>query len=217
MNQTRSKVDEIYNYILSEIAKLNYKPGDRIIISQVAKACQTSEIPVREALRRIESEGYVVITANKGATVVGITKELLNNIAEVSGTLEGYATRCAIDYLSPASIRELRRINEEMHQAYINQNDEEYSKLNQDFHYYIFSYVPNKYLINLIEQLWERWVFMASAFTLVPARMSTSYEEHLNLINLIEQQKYDEAEVYAREHKTNALVKWIGQIPDIDQ
>ncbi|MBR2668648.1 MAG: GntR family transcriptional regulator [Solobacterium sp.] len=217
MNQTRSKVDEIYNYILSEIAKLNYKPGDRIIISQVAKACQTSEIPVREALRRIESEGYVVITANKGATVVGITKKLLNNIAEVSGTLEGYATRCAIDYLSPASIRELRRINEEMHQAYINQNDEEYSKLNQDFHYYIFSYVPNKYLINLIEQLWERWVFMASAFTLVPARMSTSYEEHLNLINLIEQQKYDEAEVYAREHKTNALVKWIGQIPDIDK
>ena len=214
MNKAQSKVDEIYNFILSEIAQRHYQSGDRIIISQVAKACKTSEIPVREALRRIESEGYIQMTANKGATVIGITKDQLRNIAEISGVLEGYATRCAVDYLSPAAIRDLRRINEEMYQAYIVHDDQNYAELNHRFHKSLFSVVPNTTIQEMIEQLWQRWIYTAGAFSMVPRRLPTSYKEHLEILDLIEQKKFDEAETLARNHKIHFLNTWIEEIPD---
>ncbi len=53
--------------MLKGMANLSYKAGDRLIISQIAKECQVSEIPVREALRRLESDGYVKMNVNQGA------------------------------------------------------------------------------------------------------------------------------------------------------
>ena len=62
-----SKVDLVYKAILDGVKKGDYLPGDRIVISRVAKENGCSEIPVREALRRLESEKIVELVPNKGA------------------------------------------------------------------------------------------------------------------------------------------------------
>ena len=59
MEKYKSKVDIIYDLLMTDIAKGVYRQDDRLVISQIARQNNVSDIPVREALRRLESEGYV--------------------------------------------------------------------------------------------------------------------------------------------------------------
>ena len=105
--KAKSKVEIVYEYLLHELAQLNYRAGDRLIISQIAEACHVSEIPVREALRRLESNGYVRIVPNQGAVAVGLEKNTIADIVQIKGVLEGFATRLSVDYLSPNDLAQL--------------------------------------------------------------------------------------------------------------
>lgn len=208
MSKQQTKVNDVYVFLMSELAKQHYVTGDRLVISQIASQCNTSEIPVREALRLLESDGYVKINANRGATVVGLTRETFRNIAEVKGVLEGYATRVCIDYLSPNDIRELRSINEQLHSAAQNNNYMLYSETNIRFHDAIYCHLPNADLRDLIKKTWQKWIFTSQLFSIIPKRMDSSYQEHLIILSLIEGKKYDETEQYVRRHIDNALSAW---------
>lgn len=208
----KSKVSIVYDYILSEIIQRHLVAGDRLLISQIAASCNSSEIPVREALRLLESEGYVTMNANRGATVVGFTKEMLRNISEVKGILEGYATRTSLDYLSPNDLRVLKSINEQMHEAAIAGDNVRYSEMNIQFHGYIYEKNPNKELRDLIHKLMQKWQFTAKVFSVTPQRMNASYQEHKIILNLMEEKKYDELEQYVRFHKSNALSSWGNEL-----
>lgn len=213
MDTKTGKVEKAYNFLLDKIVKQEYQEGDRIIISQVAKESNVSDTPVREALRLLESEGYVTITANQGATVIGFTKEHLANIGEVKGVLEGYATRLSIDYLSPNDIRRLRAINEELRIAAENKDSARYSTLNNQFHEAIYKNTPKPTLMALIQQLWTKWRFTAQVFTVAPDRMMDSFHEHEEIIQMIEDKKYAEVENAVRNHKMVALRLWSESLP----
>ena len=88
-----SKVDLVYKAILDGVKKGDYLPGDRIVISRVAKENGCSEIPVREALRRLESEKIVELVPNKGAVVTQVSKSFLEQLFVVKAILGG--RRCA--------------------------------------------------------------------------------------------------------------------------
>ena len=67
--KSATKVDAVYKAIRNDIKKGRYQPGDRVVISRVASENGCSEIPVREALRRLESEKLVELVPNRGALV----------------------------------------------------------------------------------------------------------------------------------------------------
>lgn len=117
MTKRGDKVDQVYNYLLGKLVKGYYVSGQRIVVSTVAKECNVSDTPVREALRRLESDSYVHVEANQGAVAIGISRESIIHTCEIKGVLEGYAARLSVDYLSPYDIKQLREINEAMHRA----------------------------------------------------------------------------------------------------
>ena len=134
MQAYKSKVDIIYENILDGIGQGLYKPGERLVISQLAKENATSEIPVREAVRRLESEGFIDMQANKSPYVKGFDPEKAINIFRMKGVLEGYATRLAIDYLTPLDIRHLQEINDEMRAC--EPTGKKHGDLNMQFHHW---------------------------------------------------------------------------------
>lgn len=213
MARKQTKVDEVYDYLLSEFVNQHFHAGDHLVISSIARQCSTSEIPVREALRQLESDGYIKIDANRGATAIGITRESIRNISQIKGVLEGYATRLAVNYLTPNDIRQLYSINERMHEAALCNDDELYSKMNISFHRSIYQHLPNTDLCNLIEKLWQKWNFTKQVFSIFPVRMNLSYQEHLDILKLIEERKYDEVEICVRRHKISALEGWVDTLP----
>ena len=213
MEKKISKVEQVYEYLLQQMVEQHYKAGDRLVISQIAKACNVSEIPVREALRRLESDGYAKINTNQGAIAIGFDADSILNIFQIKGLLEGYATRLSIDYLSPIDLIKLREINEDLRKAAQAQDYATYSDLNVQFHMFIYGKTQKKELINLIQDLWKKWHITTRVFSLAPERMDISYLEHEQIVCLIESRKYDEVEKYVRVHKFHAAEQLIAQLP----
>lgn len=198
----KTKVEIVYDAIIEKIASGQYQPGDRLIISQVAKENGVSDIPVREAIRSLEREGYLQINANQGAVIGSLTKESLTEIFQLRAVLEGYAARQSIDYLTGEDYAELRQINQKLEEALKTQNGfKRYSQLNMDFHLRLYSVVPQKMLYEMILDLWKKYSITKSVFSLVPGHAENSVEEHERLLQLMEKKQYDEVEMLMRRHK----------------
>jgi DNA-binding GntR family transcriptional regulator len=204
MQEYKSKVDILYDTLLKDISNGVYKEGDRIIISQVADEEKISTIPVREAIRRLESEGYVEIRANQGVFVVGFSSEKIRSIFHIKGVLEGYATRVAIDYHTPEDVKNLYGLVEEMRECLKNKAFSQYSELNKAFHLEIYKRIPQTELYDLICDLWKKWAITKTVFSLSNELIMESLEEHAEIVRMIKDKEYDAVEFYVRNHKFKA-------------
>lgn len=200
----KSKVDLIYEALINDITSGVYQSGDRLVIRRIAKENSISEIPVREAIRRLESEGYVNISANQGARVSLVTKADVIEIFQLKGLLEGYAARLAIDYLKPEDYAALRKINEELKEATESKDYSRCGDLNVQFHLNMYACLPQKRLYDMIKELWKKWQITKSVFRLSPERSLRAVTEHEEILSLMEQKKYDESELCVRWHKFHA-------------
>lgn len=205
----KTKVDIVYEYLINELVSLNYRAGDRMVINQIAEACSVSEIPVREALRRLESNGYVRIVPNQGAIAIGLEKGTIADIVQVKGVLEGFATRLSIDYLSANDIAHLRSINLKLKEAADAHDYTLSSALNKEFHLLIYERIPQAELAKLIRDLWEKWSVTQHIFSVSPVIMQESYQEHEKILELMEKRCYTEVEQLVREHKFKAMKSWM--------
>lgn len=202
MEKYKSKVDIIYDLLMTDIAKGVYRQDDRLVISQIARQNNVSDIPVREALRRLESEGYDQDQREPGRDgCARSASSRLLEIIRIKSVLEGYATRLSIDYVTPALLKKLRSLNGQMKKAVDAGNYPKYSELNVKFHMSIYEATPYTELYNMIQDLWRKWSITRSVFAVDPNRMQESTREHEEIIRLLEERQYDQVEQYVRLHK----------------
>jgi DNA-binding GntR family transcriptional regulator len=216
MKRFETKAEWAYKQILNDISNGHYQPAEKIVIRKLALEYAISEIPIREALKRLESEGFVSATANKSVVVTSMDCAEVDNFFHVKGVLEGYATKTSIDHLSEDDIKELEAINEKMRKAGMAQDTEEFSRLNYQFHMRIYQDNPNKQLIELIKNLWKRWSITKRVFRFAPKRMDHSVAEHQQIVQLIRAKDYDEAERFVRQHKFNAGVEMVARMKGVE-
>lgn len=202
--QYKSKVDIVYEKLMQEIIKGTYQNGDRLVISKIAAQNEISEIPVREAIRRLESEGYVTVKANQGAVVSILGKDDVLEIFQIKGILEGYAARLSIQYLTEKDYEQLRKINRRMAEAQDSGSNKSSADLNMQFHLYMYERIPQKQLFNMITELWKKWSITKAVFSLVPARGEDSVKEHEEILEYMEDNLPDKVEAAVREHKFKA-------------
>lgn len=196
-------MDIIYEKILSDIENGHYAPGEHLVISQLSKENNVSDIPVREAIRRLESEGYVSVIANQGPMVFNFTPSLISEIFQLKAVLEGYACRLAVDVLQPEDYSHLRELNEKMLQASTSGKNSESADCNKQFHMYIYKRLEQKMLCNMIEELWRKYHITQRVFR-VATHSEISYKEHETMLRLMESRQYMAVEEYVRRHKINA-------------
>lgn len=202
--QYKSKVDIMYEKLTQEIIEGTYQNGDRLVISKIASQNEISEIPVREAIRRLESEGYVTIKANQGAVVNILGKDDVLEIFQIKGILEGYAARLSMEYLTAEDYVKLRKINYELQMTQDNGSNKSSADLNMDFHLYMYQRLPQKQLYHMIMELWKKWSITKAVFSLVPARGGDSVKEHEEILQFMESNQPEKVEAAVRAHKFKA-------------
>ncbi len=106
-------IEAVRTAILSGV----FAPGAKLPQDQIAEALEVSRIPVRSALRWLESEGLVVFQAHKGATVSTLTPEDVAEIYEIRARLEKFALRSACERVTPENLAELEALAEQMDRA----------------------------------------------------------------------------------------------------
>ena len=206
----KSKVDILYEKILDDIVNEHYKQGDRIVISKLAKDNKVSDIPVREALRRIESEGLVEIVANHGAVVTKFNNDDIAQFYLINSLLGGYATRLSSDYLSEMDFEELIRINEEMKNAIDSDEYDRFLLLDESFHLRIFVAVPFPMIFKSINKTWMRR--MEKQVRIPNDQQTKIYEEHKRIISLSTEKQYDELEKITRAHLVAPVVSILDEM-----
>ena len=149
-----SSVQQVLAFARAKIINGEYPPNTKLLPKILAEECGTSLIPVREAMRALESDGIVTFINNRGAWVSPISINDLNDLYSVRIPLEMNAVETAID-LTPEDIKKLREILDRSDEAMDSNNKAAVVKLNKDFHFAIYSHSKSPWRLRLIETLWS--------------------------------------------------------------
>lgn len=201
------KTQQAYDFILSRILQRTYRPGDRIVIDHVAADLNLSIIPVREAIRQLEADGFIQVIPYSGAIVQLMNDTDYEETQWVLSILDGGAAFLATGHLTPADIETLQNLNDAMKEALANFEFEEFGELNKQFHETIYQRCDNAYLIGRLRLTWQRLAQMRKAvFSFVPRRAKESIAEHEEMIRLLQASAPPEKiEEFARQHKLRML------------
>ncbi len=199
----KSKHEQAYSIIRERIFNGTYVPGYRLVIDGLARELGISPVPIREAIRRLEAEGWVEYRPNAGAQVASVDGSKYEEEMTVLALLEGYATVLASKHLDEESVKHLREINARMHHALQAADIPAFARLNKDFHFYIYDRCQNSYLVELLHETWDRLEVRGHTdFSYIPQRIWPSIDEHSQLLDMIEQHaSEDDIEQMVREHK----------------
>lgn len=211
MKKYSSKRQYAYETIRSRIMNGRYGAGERLVIDQLAKELGTSSIPIREAIRQLESAGFIEYRPYSGAIVKKMNNRMYAETLTVLSLNMSYASALAADHLTEDSYDELAGINREMEVELENYNFLHVAKLNRQFHATIYRQCGNETLVEMIEQMWNRLEgIQSSGFSFVPQRARPSIEEHWELIDALKKKlPFAEIEARFREHnmKTVAAIE----------
>ncbi len=212
----KSKVDILYEKILDGIISGTYKQGERLVISKLAKENNVSDIPVREALRRIESEGFITIIANHGAVVSEYDPSEIAQIYLINAVIGGFATKISADFLSDTTLSELSRINEELKKAVDADDYDKYLLYDESFHVRIYSAAPYPLVYKSINKTWINRI--DRQFKHSKERQNACVEEHKRLLEIAKEKDYDALEIITRDHliaPIENLLQEINEFPVI--
>jgi DNA-binding GntR family transcriptional regulator len=118
--QLATAQQEVYSYLREQIFSGKLKAGARLNPAEIASALGVSRMPVREALRQLDSEGFIAIRPNRGAIVMILTPQDVEEIFQIRTALEVLAVRVAIPKLDEAAIGELENLRAQMDRVHDN-------------------------------------------------------------------------------------------------
>jgi DNA-binding GntR family transcriptional regulator len=177
-------IDRIYSELRQQIVNRFIPPGTKLSENLLAKRWNVSRTPIREVLRRMESEGLVTSSRYKGFVVNSISIGDIDQIYTIKTSLEGLAGRLAAPIISkdPEKIKTIERLCREM-EAFSRKGDVEgYSKKNLEFHVLIWHWCGNPWLTRILDNLSSQLNrFIVNALH-VPHRMGRSVKEHRKVI-----------------------------------
>jgi DNA-binding GntR family transcriptional regulator len=170
--------------IRSQIVSGEHAPGAHLVEDRLAKELGVSRNPVREALRVLESEGFVEMIPRKGAVVATLSDDEVRDIFEVRRALEALSARLAADHRDDDGAGRMNDILDRAQGALDRGDRGQLVELNTAFHECVLELSGNGYLFALMQQLRGRmqWIFSRTAGT---DRGQHSVDEHRRLAQAI--------------------------------
>ncbi len=192
--------DVVFENLRTAILEGNLKAGQRLMEVQLAEQLGVSRTPIREAIRKLELEGLVVMLPRKGAYVANMSFKDLIDVLEIRASLEGLAASLAAERRNDEDIIDLEKLAKEFETCVRETNIEGVLKTDIDFHEKIFMMANNKKLYQLITSLWEQvHRFRVTYVSDYDASLSL-VEEHNKILQAIKDGDSELAKKYATEH-----------------
>ena len=202
-----SKQERVYEVLRRRILDGTYPPGYRLVIDTIGQELEVSPMPVREAIRRLEAEHWVVYQRHAGARVAPRDAESWAEAIESLGLLEGFVTARAAPFVTDEDLARMREIDELMLEDVEALDVLALTEHNEAFHRVLWDRCPNRILRREVELAAQRLTAMRSTIYFPMAgRGRASIEEHAELIALLEgRAPAGEIERFAREHRLKTI------------
>jgi len=214
-NGFKTKTEVVYSFIKMNILKGKFKPEQKITTREVSESLDISDIPIREAIKQLETEGFLTFIPHVGASVVKLKEIEFEEIAMIRGELEGLATRLAVGFLSEKDLKALEKINLEYGNAIQSMQYAKLADLNKKFHFTIYNCIPYKMLVKMISDLWDKSLMLPNIFVHSVTRCRQSYKDHKQIVDALRKGNAQRAEQIIIKQKIDALrhlTKYIRKI-----
>lgn len=207
-----TKAEHVYAVVRERILQGVYRPGQRLVPAALRSELGASTIPIREAFRRLEAEGWLIYRANIGAEVRSVDVTEWVTYMDALTPLEAHATALGASALGEEELLRAREANERMRECMQRSDPVTAHDWNLLFHKILVDACPNAYVRKLIAEISERLeAIRRVVLVLAPGRTWAAFDEHEHLLSLIEAHADpDEIERYAREHKRRTIVEYLG-------
>ena len=143
---------QVRHFILTKILSGEFEPGERLIEMKIARQMQTSQAPVREAIRELESTGLLETLPNRGSRIRKISNQELSDIYDVRAQLEGYAAE-VICQKQIHITEQLEDAVDRMLRAAKRENMMLFASINHEFHSIIIKHAGNEILLKTWQTL----------------------------------------------------------------
>ncbi|WP_435259601.1 GntR family transcriptional regulator [Thioclava sp. FR2] len=174
---------DAYTLILEAIEAGTYKPGDRLVESELAERLGVSRTPVREALQRLETQSMLT-RDGRSLIVASLNHNQLAELYVVRTELEGLAARLAARHATDEEIRVLRGMVED-DRSLLNK-PRELAKANKRFHRQIHLASHNRFLVQQLDLVHRSMALMATTSLAAEGRSEVALAEHDKIVSAIE-------------------------------
>ncbi len=192
----------VYDNIKSAIVNGEIEPGTRLTETAVSEQMNVSSTPVREAFRRLASEGLVKIIPWRGVVVQEFSFQKLVEVYQCREALEVKAIQLAADQIDEPGIEKLKMLLEK---SKVTNDYTEYTAINTTIHETLFEYANNNTLTNLIGQINDVIMHDRNVSSFSESRKDEIYEEHKRIIHALENRNKDEAAIAMKKHVENGF------------
>ena len=192
--------DVVFYTLRQAILKGELEPGERLMEMQLAEQLGVSRTPIREAIRKLELEGLVLMIPRRGAIVAKITEKDLKDVLEVRASLERLSTKLACERMEEETIEELREAQEAFKAALRGDDITLQAQKDVEFHDVIYKSTNNLRLIQMLNNLREQMYRYRLEYLKDTQSHDRLVEEHQRIVDAIIDKNKEEAVRLIQEH-----------------
>ncbi|MCH2168928.1 MAG: GntR family transcriptional regulator [Oceanicola sp.] len=204
MPNDRTPHKDAYQMILEAIDVGVYRPGDRLVESELAERFGVSRTPVREALQRLETQSLLA-RDGRSLIVASLDHSQLAELYVVRSELEGLAARLAARHANAEEIAVLQEMIED-DKALVDQPNL-LSRANRRFHRQIHLASHNRYLFQQLDLVYRSMALMATTSLAATGRGETALAEHQTIVDAIRNRDEQAAYEALKAHISMAFVQ----------
>lgn len=184
--------DVVFYTLRQAILKGELEPGERLMEMQLAEQLGVSRTPIREAIRKLELEGLVLMIPRRGAIVAKITEKDLKDVLEVRASLERLSTKLACERMEEETIEELREAQEAFKAALRGDDITLQAQKDVEFHDVIYKSTNNLRLIQMLNNLREQMYRYRLEYLKDGTSHQKLVEEHEAIIEVLSRRDTEE-------------------------
>ena len=214
MNEYLPLRDVVFNTLRQAIITGEFAPGERLMEIALANRLGVSRTPVREAIRKLELEGLVVMIPRKGAEVAKITEKDLRDVLEVRSSLEELAAELAAERMNDEVKEKLEKALKEFEEAIESDDNAAIADSDVDFHDVIFEATGNARLIQIINNLREQMYRYRLEYVKDTEYHTVLLNEHRELAKAMVEGRKEDARKIMKRHIDNQEMTVIRNIKE---
>lgn len=203
MNEYLPLRDVVFNTLRQAILKGELEPGERLMEIHLADRLGVSRTPIREAIRKLELEGLVVMVPRKGAEVAKISEKSLRDVLEIRRSLDELAIELAIQRMTEEDMQKLIDAQEVFRKAVQDGDAMTIAECDEGYHDVIYNATGNPRLVQILNNLREQMYRYRLEYIKDADKRQILVVEHDQILKAVQERRVSEAKTAIREHIDN--------------
>lgn len=208
----RSKNELVYDLLRTALINGDYQPGQRLVIDQLAIELGVSPIPIREALRQLEADGFITIEPYSGATVTPLSVEFILEVFALLENIEVICSRAACRSMTDAELEQLAAFIQRMDTSV--DTPDQWSQENKELHLFVCDCARSSLAKKMMQKVLDHWDRLRLHYLkdVFGGRIRDAQQEHHLILDAFRKRNPDEVERVVRQHNQNALTSYLSHL-----